>query len=1235
MKQLSKIVFINSAKTRHEEIKLDGNVHLVGTQGVGKSTFLRAILFFYNADPQKLGVPSTRNIGKSFAEWYFPHPDSYIVYEVSTDAGHYCVLARRRESDNGVTFNFIDSTYKPDLILDGNNSAYKSWMDLRSNLGARGVGYTANIETYTDFQNIIYGRHKDKMFSKYALMYAKSSSMNIRSAIQNIFLNTKVEADFIKQTIVDSIGVIDDEYKIDFDRFTKDLKDLDKKIRDIRTFKSENVQKKADLAIQKYHEIDVTKENRKKLISKLKSKFKTLEPERLQAIAAKEKLENSLATLSAKRNEKESAYEQEKVKTEKNIGIQENNLRRAKDKQSKYEVLNIAEVKRRVDCKDEVEDRIDSLNREKNILFEGHKSIVAKYEEIIHNIEIDAKLGCSRKKGEISSVRENRSSKLSELVKQYETRQNEIREKFESQLETGRRATHAWLNTINSLEQERTKIDARDLFREEINEKLKNKEKHEADLAQSQKQIQELSKTIDDTGKEVRRLEEAISSGADKEIAGVDREIKSLESKIAEIEAMLQDFSGSLFDFLNNNRPGWEDTIGRVCKDSVLFSKDLEPVLLESPASVLSLYGVEINTNAIAHPVKSLEDYRKEQESQRNYIEKLKKDKRDIISQQNKDIDAANRRARGKVQDLKQQKQSAEYQVSILPNKIESASVLLENLRYKASEEKRNELLRVEEDINKAKVSLKNARDHENELMRDKDKSLEDSQSSRTRAEQEINSQYRAEEEKLKENIRDIKETCKKNVLEKKQEMQQALESKGVDGGKQKEIEAAITAEKNELQYIKKNERDVSDYEKDKKDLIDRIPQFKQSLEELEQEKSKLIASRDLWIDEFSQAEIDLLNKKTKKEQIIRLIEDSLNAYQELQDNPLYDEVIDPLWDTAIDSLVVEQGIKEIIKEINRNYYEEKNVKKTLKESVLHVVKDLSENNLFGFDCSLVSSEEGCIKFVGQAGGLREFMDGNKVDGYERDVNLSYAKALSEVARQTYSVVRNKGWIDKIIHRINKDFSEKNFAGVIDKIEIRTQESEDPLYRTLKDTMDFHGEHGDEIGEKDLFFTGTKDDLNRAAVSLLSRLNENIELCKQEEFGLTDTFNLQFRVVENGNDTTWVDRLANVGSDGTDVLVKSMINIMLLNVLKKDEVKKAKDGRGEFVLHCLMDEVGKLHPENVAGILQFANDRDIHVVHGSPTENNPLAYKYIYELSKTSDQERHTEACLITENIEA
>lgn len=89
MRYLNKIIFINSAHVPYGEIKLDGNVHFIGTQGVGKSTILRALLFFYNGDKNKLGIPKEK---KSFDSFYLEYANSYIVYEVKRETGTYFVV---------------------------------------------------------------------------------------------------------------------------------------------------------------------------------------------------------------------------------------------------------------------------------------------------------------------------------------------------------------------------------------------------------------------------------------------------------------------------------------------------------------------------------------------------------------------------------------------------------------------------------------------------------------------------------------------------------------------------------------------------------------------------------------------------------------------------------------------------------------------------------------------------------------------------------------------------------------------------------------------------------------------------------------------------------------------------------------------------------------------------------------------------------------------------------------
>ena len=69
---------------------------------------------------------------------------------------------------------------------------------------------------------------------------------------------------------------------------------------------------------------------------------------------------------------------------------------------------------------------------------------------------------------------------------------------------------------------------------------------------------------------------------------------------------------------------------------------------------------------------------------------------------------------------------------------------------------------------------------------------------------------------------------------------------------------------------------------------------------------------------------------------------------------------------------------------------------------------------------------------------------------------------------------------------------------------------------------------------------------------------------------------------------------------------------MLINVFKEKVSRKF----GDFRIHCMMDEIGKLHPQNVKGILDFANARNILLINSSPTTYNVSDYRYTYLLSK-------------------
>ena len=203
--------------------------------------------------------------------------------------------------------------------------------------------------------------------------------------------------------------------------------------------------------------------------------------------------------------------------------------------------------------------------------------------------------------------------------------------------------------------------------------------------------------------------------------------------------------------------------------------------------------------------------------------------------------------------------------------------------------------------------------------------------------------------------------------------------------------------------------------------------------------------------------------------------------------------------------------------------------------------------------------------------------------------------------------------VNKIINDINNDFRERNFAGVIKLIALQSVPSSDKMVQLMKRIKVFKDENQYNMGELNLFSSVNRDEVNDAAVNYLLDFMKSLTDNPQRQYlTLSDLFQLQFRIVENDNDTGWADKLSHVGSEGTDTLVKAMINIMLINVFKEKVSRKF----GDFRIHCMMDEIGKLHPQNVKGILDFANARNILLINSSPTTYNVSDYRYTYLLSK-------------------
>ena len=1195
---------------QYAEMELDGNVHLTGTQGVGKSTLLRAILFFYNADKTRLGIPREK---QSFDEYYFPYQNSYILYEVMKEEVPYCVLAYKV---NGKTaFRFIDSAYKRELFIDQDNRAFQSWDDIRKALG-RHIYYTPIISRYNEFRQIIYGDNKGLKpeYRKYALLETKQYQ-NLPLTIQNVFLNANLEAKFIKDTIIKSLN--EKEFEIDLENYLRNhLRDFESQISDITIWFKKNkkgqivIRNKADNIIDLYRKINYLTREKHTLASALAERANYIEQEKPKLNATYQRENLNLESLHKERNHLKELHLKREQKLISDINLLKERLREAKEKQDEYTIKNIEQILERVARKPSWTTRKNLLEEEKTSLTIAFADINVQFKNLndqINNRLVKLK---NEKNTEIITLKQKLASDKETLIKSYQKAIEQVEKDEEGQLEK-------WQNEEKNITRKENQLHNE-------NAELKYKRFFEAEIMQSQKEKEALQQNISTWQNEVEKSKDKKSilrKKGELEIKKLTQEneverqkiLNDQESYISEIEGIqhkIKQSESSLYGWLHKNVPNWEQTIGKVIdEEEVLFHTDLNPSLTKGKSP--SFFGVELNLNALESRVKTVEEYKQTIQELEKELEKSRKKLSKLEEQQNLDLSRIKRRINKKLGSLDDEISEKEYLISRDINRLKENQLALEKWEKKAVEEKENKLKEIEKQLEKIASEKLKITDELDRIRKSIRRQISLRNSERDKKIAALESEQEKQEQELHAFFESEKAIAEKRLQELKKQENNALAEKGVDTERIQEIDVELIQIQKELDFISENETLTIEYNKDKREVFDKVPEWKAERKLKENEKDTITEvhrKEQQKADKIYAEQKELVRRITEQLQVFTKDEEELEQFKLSQ---IYFNV-KAFFSTQEGSTNSLETAVKLIKNITEKYYEEIRTLDSLKTAINDFNGNFSEDNIFRFKTLLKANKE----FLNFAVELKEFIETDKIKEYEVRVNERFAHIIQLIGKETNELLSKEAEIEKVIRKINTDFETKNFVEAIKEMEMRTQKSSNPIVRLLSRIRDFNEENNLTLGEMNLFNISGNTVENQKAVNLLKQLVKELERTKNKTLSLSESFDLQFRIVENDNNSGWVEKLTNVGSEGTDVLVKAMINIMLLNVFKTDASKRFKD----FKLHCMMDEIGRLHPTNVKGILRFANERDIFLINGSPISQSATDYKYTYKLSKHKSQ---------------
>lgn len=1201
MKYLNKIIFINSANIPYAEISVDGNVHFTGTQGVGKSTVLRALLFFYNADKHRLGIQQGQ---KSFDEFYFRQSNSYILYEVMRDNGAYTILVSRYQGR--ASWRFIDAPYQREWLVTGDKQVSSDWVKIRERID-KDVAVSARIESGVMFKDIIFGNTHDHKYTRYALVQS-SHYQNIPRSIQNVFLNTKLDADFVKNTIIQSMT--DEDLPIDLQTYRRLVSDFEREYDEIDCWFRQTRDGNYPVRQQA---LRIAEQGRKivaldqqlldvwymlnHVVAYSEQRIPLLEVEATEVKVAIEKEYNRKKELTVEYDKEKDSFNQE-------LGAKKSKLKEIAQARKNFDAMGM-------------DDKLTLADREVAIKQEAAEKQMLLDDLLKTNASIEEKYSIAM-------------GKLENAHQAFKNAQKEAYYQKQAMLQSERKG----------LDEERTKnrnriMDTFDSWRHESDERLSllQSEQHKADnalkelrqwhpMANEIKQVDEQLQQLNLKEKENVAQQTAVKSQIDQITA--EYEMKELEMKqasrreqeqleadrmqvrmqIGKIDDLLAHLDGSLYKWLCENADGWEETIGKVVdEERILYAQGLEPQLEVASGS---LFGIRLNLDNIASEHRTPDEYRLEKKHLEEQVLQINRQLTQLPITLQNEIEKLGKKYAVQLNPLRQKATLLKVEEEQIPVKRQNLQNHLHKLEMEERERIEQEKEIRERSFNEALLKVQSEKDarEKNEVRNRKD--LKELDLSFSKASKALDEELRIfkESQDTEATVRNQEHVAQKKQLEEQQKAE--LAGKGVDMNLLEQYRKAIKDLNVLLMKIDNERLIVFKYRDAEQNLFAKEPEIKKTIKDIEQ---RLAMMRQRYEDKRARIEKKCKEQEEHQRIVLKELEhrrEGLNLYHQMVEN---EHLLSDTYLSDDKTMKTHQDCQQLLSQLRGTVNQKRESIDRLKDMVVGFNRNFKPQNAFHFNTMPVTDND----YLQIAVDLQDFMDNNKIEEFRRRTSEHYKDILGRISTEIGSLMKRRSDVDGVILDINRDFVEKNFAGVIKSIELRANESSDKLMQLLMSIHDYAVENALSIGELNLFSSCNRDEVNRKVVDYLKSLSHQLQNePNRPSVSLGDAFRLQFRVKENDNDTNWVERINNVGSDGTDILVKAMVNIMLINVFKKKAARK----NGDFVVHCMMDEIGRLHPNNIKGILQFANSRKIYLINSSPTSYNPYDYRYTYLLSK-------------------
>ena len=1193
MNQLKEVTFINAATLPFAQIDVGANTLFSGGNGAGKTTILRSILYFYGAGrSEHLGISRKK---KRFEEYYFASINSYLVYRFQNDESDVLAIVYKAGGLR-VKYRFAIERNREDmrdLFFEGNSALEPK--ELWSRLLEKEYELSPVLNSPKEYKSVLYGQ--DRKLSQFSFFAANTEYEQIAKTLSNVFINSKLDSGSIKKSLVSSISGFE---PIDLNQMRRSVDDFRVQYDDISSFENNaSVINEAVASLGLYEEqtselhriAEALGANTKDADAELSSlKEKTL------------RLNNALNDLEKEHAKNEQDHKNKHDEDIKEQGVLEKGIKEAKAKMNEYERLEISKKLELWDKKPLFEDELLALESQLHKLMDSQGSLSERFEgmrerELKSFHDKEQKL-----RSDITTLEQEYNAKSAGLLQEQEERISEHRQAADSKLQVlAQNLLQAKEEAFSSSSQEQI-IQNKSFDKEKI-ETAKNEHHKALRTFEAEQSKLQLSQS------EVQKIAEQIFSAEqskDYKLQNLhhkyDKDTASLKTQIDELLKRKNLNASSVLGYMKENAFEKTGLLSALLKDEVLYAQNLNPSILEEGESLL---GLQLDTSAL--DIEAYEESAISISLQANE-ERLKRMNAESLLQseelENETRNAINalRREQGRVNTL------IDESLRALP-KFEQQSLSsaeeLQSMKNLAAKKKDEELAKAKEereDRDRAYLALK---EEESELREDLQKALEGIKKELSSKQEELmKSKDEAVELKTSE-LEKVKAECDSKLETIKTEEDETLVKGGVDSTLLKKYQENIEIKKDELSKIEMFSELIAEYKIDQKRIftlldtkVDELGKLCVNMKETEEAFISLKQDYENEKRETSEQRDGFLSR-------VNRLQKDLKEYLAFKESSLYSQLssfIENSRDEAND-----ENVSEMINKLRDLGFEHASSKDKLRKKLNKAFSSISLHNIFNLYAPGSDSDKAILA---SANGLKTFVLENKSETYKEQVAKEFTMTLRHLSSEIGELLKAEGDISKTVSRINKTLQDLQGIKVIRGIELRYKESDNLLLNVLKAIGHLVEEnpYGNEIN---LFSAETNEHFNKKALKHLDELALHLSEDKADALTLDESFVLEFRAIENGNDTGFVPSLDGIGSNGTDVMVKAMVNIAMLSLARKQSSKK----EASVYFHCILDEVGILSPAYLKELIAYANNKKIRFVNGAPDEKLVSTYKRLYMLS--------------------